>query len=468
MTGSEKDAGFCSGFEEDDISNLHSPSASEDSLEVQVMPISLKNKRKLAEPRKIREGISAPLKKRKYEHVEEQTVPDEESSRTVRSPNPFRPWSCTSKNVADSKLITVTEKNTNQLSTFSSTSNESTATSIISSHVNHRHHHYHHRYHYSHHHHYPTSGSDNREDDRNNDDDNNKCDQDHASDLNGENGERDTSEKQCEGKETLPGRQRQDKTRAVRIETDFAAASTKITTPETTLSSSAAASSHPRLQEEPLSLVLRGDVAARVPSHPAVNGSYEKSYSVECANVSSASSSISSSSSSSCSSTSSSPSPSFSSLSSGQQNHRTRSNGENSCSTTTVSITSTITRPTTTVTGIQSGQPTRQYSTAGQQRNYKNMTRERRIEANARERTRVHTISAAFDTLRRAIPAYSHNQKLSKLSVLRIACSYIMTLGNIVNTPEGEPANGDSLGACVDLVSRTIQTEGKLRKRKED
>ncbi|XP_026472912.1 putative uncharacterized protein DDB_G0274435 isoform X2 [Ctenocephalides felis] len=101
-----------------------------------------------------------------------------------------------------------------------------------------------------------------------------------------------------------------------------------------------------------------------------------------------------------------------------------------------------------------------------QQRNYKNMTRERRIEANARERTRVHTISAAFDTLRKAIPAYSHNQKLSKLSVLRIACSYIMTLSRISGTTLDSTEN--SLADCVDLVSRTIQTEGKLRKKKED
>jgi atonal protein 8 len=90
------------------------------------------------------------------------------------------------------------------------------------------------------------------------------------------------------------------------------------------------------------------------------------------------------------------------------------------------------------------------------------MTRERRIEANARERTRVHTISAAFDTLRRAIPAYSHNQKLSKLSVLRIACSYIMTLSSIVSGDE--PATAE----CVDLVTKTIQREGKLRKKKDD
>lgn len=100
------------------------------------------------------------------------------------------------------------------------------------------------------------------------------------------------------------------------------------------------------------------------------------------------------------------------------------------------------------------------------------MTRERRIEANARERTRVHTISAAFDTLRRAIPAYSHNQKLSKLSVLRIACSYIMTLSKILEKDDEVPTTRNNglagLGSCVELVSRTIQTEGKLRKRKDE
>lgn len=102
-----------------------------------------------------------------------------------------------------------------------------------------------------------------------------------------------------------------------------------------------------------------------------------------------------------------------------------------------------------------------------EQRNYKNMTRERRIEANARERTRVHTISAAFDTLRRSIPSYSHNQKLSKLSVLRIACSYIMTLSSVLNE-DGTESNDPPVDECVDLVTRTIQREGKLRKKKDD
>lgn len=106
--------------------------------------------------------------------------------------------------------------------------------------------------------------------------------------------------------------------------------------------------------------------------------------------------------------------------------------------------------------------------TRREQRNYKNMTRERRIEANARERTRVHTISAAFDTLRQAIPSYSHNQKLSKLSVLRIACSYIMTLSTLAQDDDSPAEPTPSTSECVDLVSRTIQREGKLRKKKDD
>ena len=103
-----------------------------------------------------------------------------------------------------------------------------------------------------------------------------------------------------------------------------------------------------------------------------------------------------------------------------------------------------------------------------QHRNYKNMTRERRIEANARERTRVHTISAAFDTLRKSIPSYSQTQKLSKLSVLRVACSYILTLSRIAGDDYSIDQSRPSVNECTDEVSRTIQTEGKIRKKKED
>ncbi|RUS90940.1 hypothetical protein EGW08_001337 [Elysia chlorotica] len=102
-------------------------------------------------------------------------------------------------------------------------------------------------------------------------------------------------------------------------------------------------------------------------------------------------------------------------------------------------------------------------------KNYKNMTRERRVEANARERTRVHTISAAFEALRRAVPSYSHNQKLSKLAILRIACSYIMSLARLgdmdytsASEHIGQPLD---FSECVEMTTNTIQTEGRARRR---
>lgn len=103
-------------------------------------------------------------------------------------------------------------------------------------------------------------------------------------------------------------------------------------------------------------------------------------------------------------------------------------------------------------------------------KNYKNMTRERRVEANARERSRVHTISAAFDGLRKAVPSYSYNQKLSKLAILRIACSYINALSKLTEQDEDDEVPTphsftDTFAECVDNCTRTIQTEGKARRR---
>lgn len=114
----------------------------------------------------------------------------------------------------------------------------------------------------------------------------------------------------------------------------------------------------------------------------------------------------------------------------------------------------------------RSTKPSQQSSS--QPRNYKNMTRERRIEANARERTRVHTISAAYEKLRQAVPAYSDSQKLSKLSILRIACSYILTLSRMAGEDYSEDASAPSIGDCVELVTKTIQTEGKIKKKKDE
>ncbi|KAH8262300.1 hypothetical protein KR038_000359 [Drosophila bunnanda] len=102
------------------------------------------------------------------------------------------------------------------------------------------------------------------------------------------------------------------------------------------------------------------------------------------------------------------------------------------------------------------------------QRNYKNMTRERRIEANARERTRVHTISAAYETLRQAVPSYASSQKLSKLSVLRVACSYILTLSRMAGEDYSADQSEPLISDCLEAVTATIQTEGKVKRKKDE
>ena len=95
-------------------------------------------------------------------------------------------------------------------------------------------------------------------------------------------------------------------------------------------------------------------------------------------------------------------------------------------------------------------------------RYYKNMSRERRLIANARERTRVHTISTAFDALRQAIPTYSYNQKLSKLAILRIASAYIKSLSAL----NGDSV-GNSFGQCVNECTKTLQMECRARSRRK-
>lgn len=397
------------------MSGLHSPSASEDSVEVQVIPISLRNKRKLAEPRKIQEPSTAPLKKRRFEQIEETVVADEES-RPARSPSPFRPWSSgTSNKSNETKTTTTSTTATTTASSITTTTTATTNGNAVSTIVSNA-----------------------------------------ALNVREEKEEEEARRRQQEARiqeEVLlrlqesnrrPDSPIQARNAIPRRETRQRFEQSAPTSPPAApLAPGIVLPTHPKFQEEPLALVLRGEIP-RVPSHPAVSGTYERTVS------------------------SSYPADGHHHQQQSNHNHHHHNHHHPAPPHRQQSQQGPGTQQTNHSRHHQGSGGSGSGGGGGQQRNYKNMTRERRIEANARERTRVHTISAAFDTLRRAIPAYSHNQKLSKLSVLRIACSYIMTLSKIVNTPDGEPTTGASLGACVDLVSRTIQTEGKLRKRKDD
>ncbi|KAK6298675.1 hypothetical protein J4Q44_G00301850 [Coregonus suidteri] len=91
----------------------------------------------------------------------------------------------------------------------------------------------------------------------------------------------------------------------------------------------------------------------------------------------------------------------------------------------------------------------------------------RRLLANARERTRVHTISAAFEALRKQVPCYSYGQKLSKLAILRIACNYILSLAQLADLDYTPDHGNMSFRECVEQCTRTLQAEGRSKKRKD-
>ncbi|KAM8859124.1 transcription factor atoh7 [Spinachia spinachia] len=72
---------------------------------------------------------------------------------------------------------------------------------------------------------------------------------------------------------------------------------------------------------------------------------------------------------------------------------------------------------------------------------YETVTR-RRSAANARERKRMQGLNTAFDCLRKVVPQWGQDKKLSKYETLQMALSYIMALNRILtearrnNTPQ--------------------------------
>ncbi|XP_075246559.1 uncharacterized protein LOC142340043 [Convolutriloba macropyga] len=126
----------------------------------------------------------------------------------------------------------------------------------------------------------------------------------------------------------------------------------------------------------------------------------------------------------------------------------------------------------------QQQQPDSSIMTQYEELKSKAMTsRARRIIANARERNRVHTISSAFEQLRKSIPCYSGNQKLSKLAILKIATSYIRCLSHVAamdpgamttaphtKTPTPIPGNDPKLSELVMRCTVNVLSDGKLKR----
>lgn len=64
------------------------------------------------------------------------------------------------------------------------------------------------------------------------------------------------------------------------------------------------------------------------------------------------------------------------------------------------------------------------------------------------------------------MPCYSYGQKLSKLAILRIACNYILSLAQLAELDYSSDHSTVSFSQCVEQCTRTLQAEGRCKKRK--
>ena len=92
------------------------------------------------------------------------------------------------------------------------------------------------------------------------------------------------------------------------------------------------------------------------------------------------------------------------------------------------------------VTGTATGPASLQRPAAKRKRK---STPTQRVAANIRERRRMCSLNAAFDRLRRRVPAFPHEKKLSRIQTLRLAIRYIMFMSQLVaaTSPTPPPPN---------------------------
>lgn len=90
------------------------------------------------------------------------------------------------------------------------------------------------------------------------------------------------------------------------------------------------------------------------------------------------------------------------------------------------------------------------------------LSKYRRKTANARERSRMREINEAFETLRKVVPQLSANQqqneKLTKITTLRLAMKYIAALNAALTNNESPQ---DLFSDCSDLDWSLLESDGE-------
>ncbi|XP_074659361.1 uncharacterized protein LOC141912075 [Tubulanus polymorphus] len=102
-----------------------------------------------------------------------------------------------------------------------------------------------------------------------------------------------------------------------------------------------------------------------------------------------------------------------------------------------------------------SGTPTS--STPAKRKRKRIVTPTQRSAANVRERKRMYNLNEAFDSLRKKVPTFAYEKRLSRIETLRLAITYISFLGDVVEGKDPNdvnlPKNGHS---AIDTIQRLL------------
>ena len=88
----------------------------------------------------------------------------------------------------------------------------------------------------------------------------------------------------------------------------------------------------------------------------------------------------------------------------------------------------------------------------------------RRIFTNSRERQRQQNVNGAFTELRRLVPTYPPDKKLSKHEILRLTIRYIDLLSNVVDFQDGRTDTNESRPSQVGDLSSVKCTPNEIHK----
>lgn len=76
--------------------------------------------------------------------------------------------------------------------------------------------------------------------------------------------------------------------------------------------------------------------------------------------------------------------------------------------------------------------------------------KQRRTKANDRERNRMHGLNDALERLRKVLPTFPEESKLTKIETLRFAYNYIWTLSETLNSLDSGAENVDAMRSLFD------------------